>query len=70
MMVNLPPRTICDMNCFLPPGHEGPHQSELEYHPCEACGGRGEVLGASAPLKDFGDGGVGESGRLSYGAER
>lgn len=43
MTINLPPRTICDMNCFLLPGHEGPHQSEWEYRPCEACGGRGEV---------------------------
>lgn len=24
--VNLPPRTICDHNCFKAPGHTGPHQ--------------------------------------------
>lgn len=25
MPIDLPPRTICDHNCFLPPGHDGPH---------------------------------------------
>lgn len=41
--LNLPEPTICDMNCFLPPGHEGPHQSEWKYRPCEACRGTGLV---------------------------
>ena len=28
--LNLPPPTICDMNCFLEPEHLGPHQFTQE----------------------------------------
>lgn len=28
--LNLPKPTICDMNCFLPPGHKGPHQFDAD----------------------------------------
>lgn len=39
--LNLGEPTICDMNCFLPPGHEGPHQSEWKYENCSHCNGSG-----------------------------
>jgi hypothetical protein len=43
-MINLPSRTICDMNCFLPPGHEGPHQIEPPMRICPCCRGTGQVV--------------------------
>lgn len=48
MPISLPPRTICDHNCFLPPGHEGPHQTERPMRPCPACRGTGQVPATSA----------------------
>ena len=29
--------TICDMNCFYQPGHDGPHQAHAG-DPCTKCG--------------------------------
>lgn len=30
MSIKIPPPYICDINCFYPPNHAGPHQFELE----------------------------------------
>lgn len=38
---NWPEPTICDMNCFLAPNHDGPHQSEWKYRTCTHCKGTG-----------------------------
>ena len=29
--------TICDLNCFYSPGHDGPHQA-WNGDPCSGCG--------------------------------
>lgn len=39
--LNLPAPTICDMNCFYPPGHDGPHQFAtpvVRPSVCPTCG--------------------------------
>lgn len=48
MPIDLPPPTICDHNCFLPPGHDGPHQSQEPMRTCPVCKGSGKVAATSA----------------------
>lgn len=38
---NLPEPTICDMNCFLAPGHVGLHQWQWSFEICSNCEGTG-----------------------------
>lgn len=35
--LNLGEPTICDMNCFFVPGHEGPHQFEPKHPEYDYC---------------------------------